>query len=123
MSELSSQTLTTKALAPSGGKMVIILAPKVESEDLRPEVTSMHTLIYTSLGREFKLGDTAFPASAEDRAHMASFLKYVPELVKEGKIQPNKVHFWEGGLEAINSGLDFMFEGKVSGEKIVYRLK
>lgn len=54
---------------------------------------------------------------------MAQFLKQVPELVSSGKIKPNRVKLWEGGLYGINDGLQYMIEGKNSGEKIVYRLK
>lgn len=81
------------------------------------------TLIYTALGRTFSLGPQSnYPASQEDHGHMANFLKKVPQLVKEGLIKPNKIRLWEGGLNAIPDGLQYMREGKVSAEKIVYRL-
>lgn len=53
---------------------------------------------------------------------MASFLEKVPGLVSSGAIKPNPVKLWEGGLESVNDGLQYMREGKNSGEKIVYRL-
>ena len=53
---------------------------------------------------------------------MTQFLKKVPELVKSGQVKPNPVKLWDGGLEAINAGLKFMMDGKISGEKIVYRV-
>lgn len=53
---------------------------------------------------------------------MANFLKKVPDLVSAGAVKPNPVKLWEGGLEAINDGLQYMREGKVSGEKLVYRV-
>ena len=79
------------------------------------------TLIYTSLGRAFTLGGY-YPESPDDRAHMASFLKKLPGIVSTGLIKPNPVKLWDGGLDAINEGLQHMREGKVSGEKIVYRI-
>ena len=63
-----------------------------------------------------------FPASPEDKGQLASFLKKVPGLVAEGKIKPNAVKVWDGGLNAINDGLQYMREGKVSTEKIVYQV-
>ena len=60
--------------------------------------------------------------SEEDRAHMAAFLKKVPQLVKEGSVKPLPIKLWEGGLEAIPDGLQYMREGKVSAEKIVYKV-
>jgi hypothetical protein len=32
------------------------------------------------------------------------------------------VKLWPGGLEAINDGFKYMREGKVSGEKLVFRI-
>lgn len=80
------------------------------------------TLIYTALGRTFNYGKTEYPASAEDKGQLASFLKEVPGFVAEGKIKPNPVKVWDGGLDAISDGLQYMREGKVSAEKIVYRV-
>ena len=79
------------------------------------------TVIYTTLGRSFNLG-RVWPVSEEDHAHMAQFLKKTPELIVSGKIKPNPVKLWEGGLDAIPDGLQYMKEGKVSAEKIVYRI-
>ena len=82
------------------------------------------TLVYTALGRAY-----AFPASGhhipavpEDRAQIVEFLKKVPGLVKDSKIKPLPIRLWEGGLNSIPAGLQYMKEGKVSAEKIVYRI-
>ena len=53
---------------------------------------------------------------------MAQFLKKVPGLVSSGAIKPNPIRLWEGGLEAIPAGFLYMKEGKVTGEKLVYRV-
>ena len=53
---------------------------------------------------------------------MAQFLTKVPALVSAGSIKPNPLKFWEGGLAAIPEGLKYMKEGKVTGEKLVYRV-
>lgn len=82
---------------------------------------SVDTLIYTALGKELKLGN-GIPASPEDRAHMAHFLTKVPALVSTGAIKPNPVKLWEGGLAAIPDGFKYMKEGKVTAEKLVYRV-
>ena len=126
-----------------GGKLVTILGVYEESQKLRPDVTiirtslmfwkrfewpyylhyaSLGTLIYTSLGKPLLYRGTPFPASTEDRGHMAQFLKKVPELVKSGQIKPNPTKLVDGGIEGINAGLKLMMDGKHSGEKIVYRV-
>lgn len=53
---------------------------------------------------------------------MSAFLKKLPALVSAGSIKPNPIKLWDGGLESINDGLQYMREGKLSGQKIVYRL-
>ena len=81
------------------------------------------TIIYSSLGRAYTYatGQHA-PAVPEDRVHMAQFLKKVPQFVQEGKIKPLPIKLWDGGLAAIPDGFQYMREGKVSAEKIVYRV-
>lgn len=81
------------------------------------------TLLYWALGRAFSFGpDASHPVRPEDRAHMVHFLKKVPGLVKAGQIKPLPIKFIEGGLAAIPEGFQYMREGKVSAEKIVYRI-
>ena len=53
---------------------------------------------------------------------MAVFLKKVPQLVRDGAVKPLPIKLWEGGLAAVPDGLQYMREGKVSAEKIVYRV-
>lgn len=80
-------------------------------------------MLYTALGRAFDFGPGAhFPVSTEDRDHMVGFLKLVPQLLQQCAIKPSPVKLWEGGLAAIPDGFQYMREGKVSAEKIVYRV-
>lgn len=53
---------------------------------------------------------------------MAQFLLKVPKLVQDGAVKPLQIKLWEGGLAAVPDGLQYMREGKVSAEKIVYRV-
>ena len=80
-------------------------------------------VIYSALGREYTFA-TGYhaPAVPEDRAQMVEFLKKVPGLVKDGKIKPLPIKLWEGGLDSIPAGLQHMKAGKVSAEKIVYKI-
>ena len=55
-------------------------------------------------------------------AHMAAFLAKLPQLVKDGLAKPLPIKLWEGGFAAVPDGLQYMREGKVSAEKIVYRV-
>ncbi len=62
------------------------------------------------------------PAAPQDRAFMVAFLKKLPQLVRDGAVKPLPTKLWEGGFDGIHAGLQYMREGKVSAEKIVYRL-
>ena len=53
---------------------------------------------------------------------MAAFLKKVPGFVSSGAVRPNPIKLWPGGLEGVSGGLQYMREGKHSGEKIVYKI-
>ncbi|KAG9096729.1 hypothetical protein FS749_007852 [Ceratobasidium sp. UAMH 11750] len=128
ISEGESQLICVKSLAPAPegatpGKVVVVLKPNKEAKALRNDVVIQHTLAYTVFGRSFSYHSGAqFPASAEDHNHMASWMPKITDLVNSGKVKPNPVKLWPGGLEAINDGLQYMREGKVSAAKIVYNV-
>ncbi|KAG9127727.1 hypothetical protein FRC07_010339 [Ceratobasidium sp. 392] len=128
ISEGESQFICVKSLAPASegapGKVVVVLAPNKEAIALRNDVVIQHTLIYTVFGRSFGYHPKAqFPASAEDHNHMAAWMPKLTELVNSGKVKPNPVKLWSGGLEAVKDGFQYMREGKVSAAKIVYNVE
>lgn len=58
-----------------------------------------------------------------ERDALAAFLQdTLPGLVKAGKIKPNAVKLWDGGLEKVEEGLAYLQSGKASAEKVVFRL-
>ncbi|KAJ1308344.1 hypothetical protein OPQ81_004054 [Rhizoctonia solani] len=128
ISEPHTQTVCAKSLAPAPegttpGKVVVVLLPNKDAAALRKDVVIHHTLIYTALGRSFAWPKIQFPASAEDRAHMASWMPKLENIVRKGQIKPNPVKLWPGGLAAVNEGFQYMREGRVSAEKIVYNVE
>ncbi|KAI0797122.1 GroES-like protein [Abortiporus biennis] len=118
----SSQIISVKVLAAGPGKLVVVQSPATEAK-FREDVPIIHTLIYTALGNEFHYGSTHHPANAEDRGHIAKFLKKLPEFVTRKLVKPNPIKFWEGGLASISDGLQFIQEGKNSGEKVVFKIE
>ena len=74
------------------------------------------------MGRPLDFGQLHVPAKPEDRAQIAEFMKKTPGLIKDGLVKPPKIKLWEGGLAAIPEGFQYMRDGKVSAEKIVYRI-
>ncbi|KIP10355.1 hypothetical protein PHLGIDRAFT_115481, partial [Phlebiopsis gigantea 11061_1 CR5-6] len=113
---------SVQTFGKGGGKLISILGKNDEAQALRPDVLIQLTLIYTSLGRTLVFHGTTYPASLEDRAHMAHFLKKVPELVKSGQVKGNPIKLLEGGLESVPTGFQLLKEGKNSGEKFVHRV-
>ena len=44
------------------------------------------------------------------------------KIVERGLLKPGPVKIMEGGLAAVPAGLKYMLDGKVSGEKLTYRI-
>ena len=77
------------------------------------------TIIFTALG---VLDEIATPDD-EERKTLSNFVyNKLPGLVKEGKIKPNVITKWEGGIEKVPEAIEYLAAGKVSGEKIVLSL-
>lgn len=50
-----------------------------------------------------------------------NYLVLLPELLSSGKIKSNRIHEM-GGINDIMSGFELHQEGKVSAEKLVYKI-
>lgn len=136
ISENGSTLAIAKSFASKAGKIVTILPVKDESIDKQfPDVKHDFTLVYTTLGDYFDFGPIPFAASPEDQkateewcvfpsfcSHLGAELtcslsdrkQKVPELVTSGKLKANPVWHQEGGLAAINDGLELLKAGKAS---------
>lgn len=53
---------------------------------------------------------------------MAAWMPKIEALVGAGKVKANPVKLWHGGLETVHEGLQYLRDGKVSGEKIVFKI-
>jgi len=123
ISEDSSQIFAVNTLAPGPGKVLVLLGVNPKAASLRSDASFIHTLLYTAFGRPFPLGDRTIPGLPQDKIQVSNFLiDKFSSLVKEGKLKPMPVKLREGGLDGINDGLDYMVAGKVSAEKLVYRI-
>ncbi|KAF9648259.1 GroES-like protein [Thelephora ganbajun] len=90
------------------------------SDAMRRDVDIIYTLIYTAFGVQD--GNTV--PDNEERQNLSAFIyNKLPGLVKEGKIKPNAITKWEGGLERVPDAIEHLAAGKVSGEKIVFSLQ
>ena len=88
----------------------------------RDDVANKFTLAYTALGDKFTYSSKDFPPKKEDFDFLVGFSSLTEKLLEEGKIKTHPHRVNEGGLGGVLEGLQELREGKVSGEKLVYRL-
>ncbi|KAJ3191078.1 hypothetical protein HK101_008101 [Irineochytrium annulatum] len=124
ISEHGSVLAIEAALGPSGGVICSLLGVPPEGTLKRGDVVRVDpTLAYTSFGREMDVFGSHFDAIPEDYAHASDFYRRLEAYLEEGKIVPNKVRLVEGGLEGVQKGFEIMKSGKLSAEKIVFKIE
>lgn len=75
------------------------------------------TFIYTAYGPTVNTRN-----NEEERAVLSQFLwEKLPGLVSGG-LKPNVIRRFDGGLDNIEAALDYLAQGKASGEKVVYSI-
>jgi NADPH:quinone reductase-like Zn-dependent oxidoreductase len=121
VSEEGSAKICAEALtSESGAKYGSILSVKSPRED----VQSTNTLMYTVFGEEFSFGKgSKFPAIPEDFEYTKKFIELTEKLLAEGKLKAHRAKVGANGLKGVLKGLEDMKAGKVSGEKLVYRVE
>ncbi|KAK5993549.1 Trans-enoyl reductase TOXD [Cladobotryum mycophilum] len=111
--KICADALTSEA----GGKYNSLTWVKFPRED----VTASVTVAYTALGEAFTLGGYSFPPIPQDLEYASKFWDISQGLLKDGKIKAHQIRLGNG-LEGVLDGLKEMEEGKVSGEKLVYKI-
>ncbi|KAK7466231.1 hypothetical protein VKT23_004958 [Stygiomarasmius scandens] len=114
ISEGSTPQLVSDSLASEGGTVSAIL----KYETVRPEVKVVFSIAYTLFGKPF--GD--FTPSTEMNEFATKSSKLISKLLADGKLTPAPLKIYPKGLASIPEGLEYMKSGKVSGEKLVYRV-
>jgi len=120
ISETDTQATTVRVLAENKpGKVVVILPPSAEARAIRKDVDIIHTVAPTAYG----VNTTYIKTNDEERALLSAFLQNaLPGLVKAGKLKPNSIKLWDGGLDKVDEGLTYLQSGKASAEKVVFSL-
>lgn len=112
-----------EAMSPSnGGHIVTLLPTKDEITNSKVKVES--TIVYTVFNREVKYGafDNCGAPRPEDKALWVKYLGMLPDLLISKKIRANRVKLMDGGLDGIMRGFELQIAGKVSAEKLVYKI-
>jgi hypothetical protein len=53
---------------------------------------------------------------------MVEFFTRLPELVRNRKFKPIPLNIWPGGLDGVRDAIQYMDDGEVSYQKIIFRL-
>ncbi|KZV63569.1 zinc-binding oxidoreductase ToxD [Peniophora sp. CONT] len=113
ISEHDSARIIVGALSSDGGKIATVLPYNEEAKNalgpnLTQELSVAYDLIVDRPGAPSRLSDAP------------KYCKLAARLLAEDKIKPMPTRVWEKGLEGINEAMQYMIDGKVSGEKIVF---
>ena len=88
----------------------------------RVGVKCTSTTMYTMFGEGFYKYGKEFSASKDDFEFAKTWMNLTEKLVAEDKVRPHPKRLGMGGLEGVLKGLEELKAGKVSGEKLVYRI-
>lgn len=131
VSEGSSPQICADALSSSSASSKLRYSALLGITNFpRDDVDVKVTVAYTAIGEESitifaepvegKL--PTIPANEEDARFMIMFVEIAEGILSEGKIKAHPVSVRDGGLAGVFEGLQEMREGRVSGEKLVYRI-
>lgn len=133
---ICAESLTTS----SGINAVYGALLPVESH--RADVKAVYTAMHTVFGKAFAFGVHSMPAIPDDFEFGKSFARLTERLLEEvshfspasnkvhllsrleyqRRLKPHPYRIGDGGLEGVLHGLKELEEGKVSGQKLVYRV-
>jgi hypothetical protein len=112
-------------MSSAGGVYTTLLpVPEDQVRKVNEKVQLKSTLGYTVVGESFKFGPNEVPTKPEDFEFGKMFWELSAKLLAEGKVKVHRpaIDKLGSGLEGVVEGMDFMRQGKVSGEKLVFTI-
>lgn len=94
------------------------LADRFPSRKVIPKLL----LLWSALGEAVHFMGHFMPAVPEDFSFLRDFTETAEVLLQDGDIRPHPIRVMEGGLEGIAAGLQELYDGRVSGAKLVYTI-
>lgn len=124
ISEKGTTVKCSEAMSSTKGGHVVTLLPTKKEEIKNDKVKVESTIVYTVFGRKLNYGafDNCGEPRPEDKAQWVKYLGMLPELLTKKDIKPNRVKYMEGGLDGIMQGFEDQIAGKVSAEKLAYKI-
>jgi len=119
-----SVSICTSALSTSSPSIYACILPITLPATVSPDLVQVRpSVAFTALGENFRLGTgPEFHASATDFQFAVKVFEVSERLLREGKLEVHPPSVRPGGLQAVLGGLQEMRAGRVSGEKLVYRV-
>ncbi|KAK6846352.1 hypothetical protein PG987_001540 [Apiospora arundinis] len=126
ISEKETTPVVAQCLSPTKGGHIMCILPRKTAElpqELQNKVRVESTIAYSVFGRPLKYGDfdNYGGETPADKAFWEKYLALLPEYLESGRVKPNKVKEF-GGFEDIQKGFEIHAQGKVSAEKLVYKI-
>lgn len=119
ISEPKTVDLASQCLS-KGGKLVLLLA---KPENTREDIEIINVLAYTVTGVKIAYGPFNVPAQPQDTEFAVEWLGNLTTLLKDDKLTEVPLKKMPGGLNGLNEGFEYMSSGKVSAQKLVYKVK
>lgn len=114
----TSATISADALGPNGGVYCNLL----DVDFAQPNVKSIFFLAYAISGESYIFEGEKHHEQPDLLTFGIKFVEIAEKLLADGKIRPHPQRVGTGGLLGAIAGMQEMREGKVSGEKLVYRV-
>ncbi len=115
----SSAAICAAAIGPDGGVYCNLLGVDCP----RSDVESTFFLGYSMSGESYIFEGESYEARPGDFAFAREWYSIAEKLWMEGKWQTHPQRVGSGGLLGAIDGMQELREGKVSGEKLVYRVE
>lgn len=122
ISEGEAPRICAQSLSSKPGVRYSALLPSgPQSLGREDAALSASTLGYTASGEAFNVFGAELPAKPEDYEFSKKWMAVCQELANSRKFKVD-VKVREGGLDGVFGGLDDLKEGRVSAEKLVYKV-
>ncbi|KAK2766977.1 hypothetical protein FQN54_006294 [Arachnomyces sp. PD_36] len=119
----TTSATASQAIQSEGGVLCTVRPGKVHTENVAKQTKITDVLVWTAFLKDHYYGKFHWPPHPEDHEMCTEFFEKLPSWLESGKIKPNTPKVFDGGLDVVPEGFQEYRDGKISGYKIVYKLK
>ncbi|KAL5513440.1 hypothetical protein ACEPAH_3839 [Sanghuangporus vaninii] len=117
ISEKDTPDKVARSIGDAGGEVSVLL--KYDSR--RPDVKVSPVLAYFLLGKDLEI-PMKLPLDVAQYKFGPQAVKILTETLANGTLKPGPIKIIPNGLAGVTEGLNYLKEGKASGEKVIYRI-